>query len=127
MDLYCNHPGGVTLPPVVDDEGTFVWPRLVLKAGLNEVDPGHWDAVEAKLDPDWMLAVGLDDEPPAEAEPTPAPAAPHLNAKDKAAVVMAAESLDELDELAEGEERKTVLDALEKRAEQLAASDSDSE
>lgn len=44
-----------------------------------------------------------------------------LNAKERAKLAKSAESLEDLDQMTEGEEAKTVLEAIEKRREELIA------
>lgn len=50
-----------------------------------------------------------------------------LNAKERAKLAKSAETLEDLDQMIEGEEAKTVLDAIEKRREELIAESEDSE
>jgi len=124
MWVQCNHPGGVNL--AVRDKAGFK--QVMLVHGPNKVDEEVYKAALAAADPRWVQAM----TEPSKAtripvlEPCEAPAeepeddAQPLNAKDKAALVMAAESFEDLEGLAEGETRKTVLEALDKRTCQLA-------
>lgn len=118
MRVVCNNPDGLDLH------------QLRVEPGENLVDDAVWDTVLATINPRWLATltsrVGC---LPAQLElrvdsPAPAPAPARvcdveLTAKEKIALVEAATTYDQLDALERNETRKTVLQAIYKRAEQI--------
>lgn len=115
MQVMCNRKGGFVLRH--PDGG-----KVKLVGGINTVDEGRFEEAMEAANPDWVEAickakangqpadlVEFDGEAPAKA----------MNAKDKVELVKAAETMEDLDYLAEDEERATVLKAIEKRQAEL--------
>lgn len=137
MRLLCKRAGGLGLPPVKDARGAEVYPRVLLKHGHNVIGRDHWAALEAQLNPAWLAAILdtdvealYDDEKitapvpvqvvapvaPVEVEvETDKPAPDRMKLADAKAAARDAESLEQLDALAEGEDRKTVLAVIGER------------
>lgn len=130
MLIVCNRPGG------------FGFFGLRLIHGENAVDDAVWQAVAAKLDPRMLIALtsAIGSQAPDlilhDGIRAPAPALPRahaptlapapariadadLTAKEKIALVEAATTYDQLDALELNETRKTVLQAIYRRAEQI--------
>lgn len=112
VQIICNHPGGIGLHHGV---------RLF--HGTNSVDPNAWAENQKSLHSDFLagLLEPRDKGVPAmvvvvDGESKPPP----MSAKDKCTMVLACNSLDELDRLARDENRKTVLAAIDKRMHELA-------
>jgi hypothetical protein len=119
LTIQCHRPGGFALGGVV------------LKYGRNEVPADAWSAALGSLHQklaDALLYSSTPDIVVHRPEPTQ-PALPldagtaeavELLARDKIAIIEAATEPDELERLADGETRKTVLAAIQKRAKALA-------
>lgn len=124
MKVDCNLPNGIKIFGVE------------LAHGTNEVDPDAWQAATSRLDSRFLAGLQAKqrgDMPPYvvvrdEAPPlAPAPARARedetnghdVNVRDKLVLVRSAKTAAELDALEEGEQRKTVLTAIYKRAVQL--------
>ena len=134
MLIECNLPGGFQLFGV----------RLVY--GENFVEDDLWAATVARLDPRFYnglirqpggnmppyLVIKTDAETKPEPEPEAPPvlqlapdpppepeAAPKMSAKDKIALVQAATTYEQLNQLEDGEHRKTVLTAIYAQAEKI--------
>jgi hypothetical protein len=119
ITIQCHRPGGYALPGVI------------LKHGRNEVEAEAWRSAIAAINPKIVDALLHSDTPdlvvhkpestqqalPLEAEPDEPQ---EMLAKEKIALVEAATEPDELERLADGETRKTVLAAIHKRAKVLA-------
>ncbi len=122
MIVICNHKGGVSLP------------GLRIAPGRNEIDGAAWEAAMAKVS-DRLMAGLMAGSPPmlevdgdkrptapveiqAEAPPKAAPI-PDENSKKRIARVQSASTLGELTALADGETRKTVIAAIERRLEEI--------
>jgi hypothetical protein len=130
--IRCNRKGGFGLK-LRDEDGNLV--RVRLRHGVNNVDPSRVADALSRMSPKMARAItsrkpnGMppdleldaddyddgDDDGDTE----------HMNAADKAKLALAADSFDELRQLSEGEERKTVRDAIEKRGAQLEAANKD--
>lgn len=115
MQVMCNRKGGFVLR--LPDGG-----KLKLVSGPNTVDEDRFQAAMGAANPDWVEAIC---KPKANGQPADlapfdgeAPARA-MNAKDKVELVKAAETMEDLDYLAEDEERATVLKAIEKRQAEL--------
>lgn len=115
--VRCNHKGGYGIR-VKDGAGRLV--RYRLRYGENDIDP---DLVRMALDgmaPEMAKALTAGDLPCIELPVLGAAAETgDMGVVDKAKVVRACTSLTELRDLAEGEERKTVLNAIDRRAMEL--------
>ena len=137
MAVRCNLKGGYRLN-MLGKDGAVKKTRLVY--GLNDIDSDRVREGLEHIDP--RLAKALvstkkhgrpaDIELDVEQEPMLAPETDgdgdgdtggHMNADEKIELVKIAEAAEDLRELAEGEERKTVLAALDKRAGELQGSD----
>lgn len=132
MHIRCNMPGGFRI---------F---RIHLKHGDNVVDDDLWNEAVKRLDPrflagitskpkgsmpPWLEIEGETPEPVNTTEPPPDPepppelmleSPPPLNVKETVSAIQACGDLDELAKFEQGETRKTVLTAIEKRVAQLA-------
>jgi len=124
MWVQCNYQGGITLcwP---SDKG--VANQLKFSEGPNEVDDDDYDQAVSHANQEWLKALmapqGKSRVPMLEPCDAPAGATDEvevLTAKDKIALVAEAKDLVDLELLADGEERKTVLAAIDKRADELA-------
>lgn len=132
MIVECNLPQGIKI---------F---SLKLNHGPNVVDDDEWEAATARLDPRFLAGLqaaqpggmppylvvmtGIVDEldgfvSVARAEPEPEPEAEdtpaQMNVAEKLALVRRASTVEELNEMKQGEDRKTVLVAIHKRAAKL--------
>lgn len=111
MKVVCNRPGGFGLHG-----------GLILRHGDNDVDSALWEENKRKLPLGW-----LDDlMTPKNGKPAQivvvgasAPGPKAYGAAEKVAVVRKCNSLDELAQLSDGETRKTVVAAIEKRLAEL--------
>ncbi len=117
MKVTCTLGGGVSFPELRDAKGEVLFPRLRLRKGDNEVSEEHLYALEKHCNPAWFEEICKSLEVGESDDDGPAP----MNAADKIDVVKEAETLAELEGLADGEERKTVLAAIDKRLEELEA------
>ncbi len=128
MPVICNRPGGLGLK--VNDGGQLK--RYKLKHGENDIDEAIVVAALGQLPLAMAAALTEGDEPaiqlgtldPAEQAPPPADELEDddpkpMTAAEKVKEVKAAECLAELRDLAAGEERKTVTDAIDRRAGEL--------
>ena len=128
MKVDCNLPNGIKIFGVE------------LAHGTNEVDPDAWQAATSRLDSRFLAGLQAkqrgdmppyvvvhDEAPPlapapareAQDEPEPGANGHDMNVRNKLRLVRAANSYDELAALETGEQRKTVLAAIYKRAEQI--------
>lgn len=108
MQIYCNRPGGLGVG------------KVVLRFGVNEVPDQAWEEAASSANEAWLRAmlepdqyglapiVLITDEPQVQE-----------SAKEKIERVNVAQSLAELDELAENETRKTVKAAIRRRSQQI--------
>jgi hypothetical protein len=122
MKVFCHYRGG------------YEFGAIRLYHGENVVDDKLWNEAIAKLDPRlrdaWMggktPTIVVDKDPghqvalPLAPAPAPAREAEPMLAKDVIAIVETATEPEQLEQLAEGETRKTVLAAIQRRAKQLA-------
>jgi hypothetical protein len=129
--IRCNRKGGFGLK-LEDEDGKLV--RVRLRHGVNDISPARvadaLDRMDPKMaraltsrksngmPPDLEIGYQADDDGD-EADVS------KMSAADKVKVALAANSFDELRELSEGEDRKTVMEAIEKRAGQLEAAGKD--
>jgi hypothetical protein len=121
MRIQCNRRGGFNLK--VPTESGFE--TLKLAHGINDVDGDMMTDAMAAL-PEAMAKAITAKKPGSKRPPDlelladdGEPEGADMKAVDKVKLVRAAETLEELRELAEGEDRQTVLTAIEKRAAQL--------
>lgn len=115
MRITCNRRGG------------FSFFGLRLTEGENIVDDDLWAATKAKLAPKYLAGL-LEHrgELPAmliELNDAGEPLLPPFNAKDTIALIESCQSLDDLAKYETGETRKTVLAAIERRADELCAAE----
>lgn len=117
MRIVCKKGGGLGFRPVKDAEGEVLYPALDIKAGDNEVDADHWAALGKVLNPVWLAAIKEShltfDAPEPQAEPLADPV--RMKATDARAAVRAAETVDEVLALADGEDRTSVLEEIERK------------
>jgi hypothetical protein len=113
----------VCFPAVKDAEGKLEYPALKLKKGDNDVDEDHFEAVLDRANPAWREAMlkdylEVDGYEPADADDE-GDDDPPMTAADAIEAAKSAETVEALEALEDGETRKTVLAAIEKRAEEL--------
>ena len=115
MQVMCNRKGGFVLRH--PDGG-----KIKLVGGANTMDEERFEEAMEAANPAWVEAIckpGPNGKP-ADLAPLDGDDQPKaMNAKDKVELVKAAESMTDLDTLADGEERATVLKAIEKRTAEL--------
>lgn len=126
MAIICNRKGGIGLH--IEINGLVR--RVKLSHGLNDIDEAMVKAALSKMQPAMVEAFTSKkpDGLPADIEfgaVVPSEPSAKLSVNQKCKLVRHAESLSELRELAEGEERQTVLDAIDKRAAKLEAENED--
>lgn len=122
MLVQCNRPGGFVLRT---PEGDLV----KLNHGPNKVDAQKFSEAMQAMPEAWQRAVTtsqkhgtLPDIEPAGAETLPevdSTEVERMSAVDKAKAVKAAATIEELNDMMEGEERKTVIDAANTRLAEL--------
>lgn len=128
--IRCNRKGGFGLK-LENDNGDLV--RVRLRQGVNDFDPDRVIDALRRMPPAMAMAITerkKDGMPPDieldyDGEDDAGADVSTMLAAEKAKVALAADSFDELRELSEGEERKTVLEAIEKRGAQLEAANKD--
>lgn len=128
--IRCNRKGGFGLK-LENEDGKLV--RVRLRQGANDVNPSLVADALDRMDPKMARALTerkKDGMPPDldldyDADDDDAADLSSMSAADKVKVALAADSLAELRELSLGEERKTVMEAIEKRASQLEAAGKD--
>lgn len=124
MPVRCNRKGGFGLK-VEDSTGRVR--RVKLNYGINDLTAEQVIAALARMPPAMaaeLTARKPDGSPPEIDLDAPAPVLDgesKMSAADKVELVKAAGSLADLRALAEGEERKTVLAAIDRRAGELEA------
>jgi hypothetical protein len=114
MPILCKRKGGFGLK-VPQDKGGFL--VVNLKGGLNDVDPDLVSQALESMQPEMAKAISAELDLVAEGEIAP----DEMKAADKVKAARAAGSMEELRALAEGEDRSTVMKAIEKRAAELEA------
>jgi hypothetical protein len=112
MSVYCSRKGGMCLKIVTEDG----FEQVKLKGGQNDVDPARVEAALECMAPEMADALRAT---LSFGDAALEKAATDVKASDKVEMVKAAASLGELEDLMAGENRKTVLNAIEKRMAEL--------
>lgn len=115
MRIICNKPGGIGLR------------GLRLHKGENIVDDALWAAVKQRHRNGIIEAMANppNGEPPLleifdDAGQQPEPEQPRMNSRESLVAIARCDSLGELEQFKQGEDRKTVLEAIERRERVLA-------
>lgn len=111
MNVTCHYPGGISFC------------GLKLRHGPNEVEASDWESAKSAVNHDWLCALLFDEDgrtPYLDAGPEAAPVMETMTAKDKVAIVSECETVEELEIMQRGEDRKTVLDAIDRKLAALA-------
>lgn len=120
MKVFCHYPGGYQFGALRLHRGENVVDDEIFTDEMAKLDPRIRDALMGGKTPTLVTVKEVGSQEALPLAPTPEAEPAPMLARDVIAKVEAATEPDELEQYANGETRKTVLAAIQKRARQLA-------